>query len=204
MPRRRGNGPEHNSARCQAQEAAVRGLVADAVTEVHEAHTAAQHNLAGSARAFLSEAALPAVRALNGAGDPTLLFVRHRIGNAVQPGLISPEAALYAHWIEWRTCNRSGRPLSMGHTLRLTGAGSAMSLHSSARALLHALRTRCPGDKAPYLKQARATYPRGVSELDAALQLLHSPDEDLEGGEITLFVEGAGEAPGRRGPTNLV
>ena len=79
--------------------------------------------------------------------------------------------------------------------MRLTGAGSAMSLHSSAPALLHALRTRCPGDTALYLNQARATYPGGVSELDAALHLLHPPDEDLEVGEITVFLEGADEAP---------
>ena len=59
----------------------------------------------------------------------------------------------------------------MGDTLQLTGAGSAMSLRSSARALLHALRTRYPGNAAPYLNQARATYPGGVSELDAALHL---------------------------------
>ena len=180
------------------------GLVADAVTEAHEAHAAAQHDLAGSARAFLSEAALPAVRALNAARAPTLLPAMHRIVNAVQPGLISPEAALYGHWMEWRTSNRSGRPLSMGDTLRLTGAGSAMSLHSSAPALLHALRTRCPGDTAPYLSQARATYPGGVSELDAALHLLHPPDQDLEVGEITVFVEGADEAPTRPRPTNPV
>ena len=69
-----------------------------------------------------------------------------------------------------------------------------MSLRSSAPALLHALRTRYPGDAAPYLNQARATYPGGVSELDAALHLLHPPDEDLEVGEITVFVEGAEEA----------
>ena len=50
MPRRRGDGPEHARARCRAQEAAVRGLVADAVTEAHKAHAAAQHDLAGSAR----------------------------------------------------------------------------------------------------------------------------------------------------------
>ena len=36
-----------------------------------------------------------------------------------------------------------------------------MSLRSSAPALLHALRARCPGDTAPYLNQARATYPGG-------------------------------------------
>ena len=65
--------------------------------------------------------------------------------------------------MEWRTSNRLGRPLSMADTLRLTGAGSATSLHSSAPGLLHALRTRCPGDTAPYLNQARATYPGGLS-----------------------------------------
>ena len=132
MPRPRGDGPGHTRARRRAQEAAVRGLVADAVTEAHEAHAAARHDPAGSARAFLSEAALPAVRALNGAGAPALPPAMHRIVNAVQPGLISREAALYGHWMEWRESNRSGRPLSMGDTLRLTGAGSAMSLRSSA------------------------------------------------------------------------
>ena len=191
MPRRRGDGPGHTRARRRAQEAAVRGLVADAVAEAHEAHAAARCDLRGSARAFLNETALPAVRALNGAGAPTLLPAMHRIVNAVRPGLISPEAALYGHWMEWRESNRSGRPLSMGDTLRLTGAGSAMFLRSSAPALLHALRTRYPGDAAPYLDQARATYPGGVSELDAALHLLHPPDENLEVGEVTVFVEGA-------------
>ena len=174
------------------------------MTEAHEAHAAAQHDPAGSARAFLSEAALPDVRALNGAGAPTLLPAMPRMVNAIRPGLISPEAVLYGDWMEWRTSNRSGRPLSMGDTMRLTGAGSAMSLHSSAPALLHALRTRCPGDTAPYLNQARATYPGGVSQLDAALHLLHPPDEDLEVGEITMFVEGADEAPTRPRLTNPV
>ena len=200
MPRRPGDGLGHTRARRRAQEAAVWGLVADAVAEAHEAHAAARCDLEGSARAFLNETALPAVRALNGAGAPTLLLAMHRIVNAVQPGLISPEAALYGHWMGWRESNRSGRPLSMGDTLRLTGAGSAMSLRSSAPALLHALRTRYPGDAAPYLNQERATYPGGVSELDAALHLLHPPDEDLEVGEVTVFVEGAARrppAPGR-------
>ena len=204
MPRRRGDGPGHTRARRRAQEAAVRGLVADAVAEAHEAHAAARCDLEGSARAFLNGTALPAVRALNGAGAPTLLTAMHRIVNAVQPGLISPEAALYGHWMEWRESNRSGRPLSIGDTLRLTGAGSAMSLRSSAPALLNALRTRYPGDAAPYLNQARATYPGGVSELDAALHLLHPPDEDLEVGVVTVFVEGADEASARPGPTNPV
>ena len=163
MPRRRGDGPGHARARRRAQEAAVRGLVADAVAEAKGAHAAARCDLEGSARAFLNETALPAVRALNGAGAPTLLPAMHRIVNAVRPGLMSPEAALYGHWMEWRESNRSGRPLSMGDALRLTGAGSAMSLRSSAPALLHALRTRYPGDAAPYLNQARATYPGGVS-----------------------------------------
>ena len=182
----------------------MRGLVADAVTEAHEAHAAARRDPTGSAWAFLTETALPAVRALNGAGAPTLLPAMHRIVNAVQPGLISPKATLYGHWMEWRESSRSGRPLSMGDTLRLTGAESAMSLRSSASALLHALKTRCPGDTAPYLNQARATYPGGVSELDAALHLLHPPDEDLEVGEIKVFVEGADEAPAQPRPTDPV
>ena len=200
----RGDGPGHARARRKAQEAAVRGLLADAVAEAHEAHAAARRDLTGSARAFLNETALPAVRALNGAGAPTLLPAMHRIVNTVRLGLISPEAALYGHWMGWHESNRSGRPLSMGDTLQLTGAGSAMSFRSSARALLHALRTRYPGDTARYLNQARATYPGGVSELDVALHLLHPPDEDLEVGEITVFVEGADEAPARPRPTNPV
>ena len=194
----------HTRARRKAEEAAVRGLVTDAVAEAHEAHATARRDLTGSARAFLNETALPAVRALNGAGAPTLLPAMHQILNGVQPGLISPEAALYGHWMEWRESNRSGRPLSMGDTLRLTGAGSAMSLRSSAPALLHALRTRYPGDAAPYLHQARATYPGGVSELDAALHLLHPADEDLKVGEIMVFMEGADEASARPQPTNPV
>ena len=121
----------------------------DKVGEAHEAHSAARRDLTGSARAFLNETALSAVRALNAAGAPTLLPAMHRIVNAVLPGLISPEAALYGHWMEWRESTWSGRPLSMGDTLQLTGAGSAMSLRSSAPALLHALRTRYPGDAAP-------------------------------------------------------
>ena len=92
----------------------------------------------------------------------------------------------------------------MGDTLQLTGTESAMSLRSSASALLHALRTHYPGDAAPYLNQVRATLPGGVSELDAALHLLHPPDEDLEVGEITVFVKGADEAPARPRPTNPV
>ena len=68
-------------------------------------HAAAQQDLAGSARTFLSEAALRAVCALNGAGTPTLLPAMHRIPNAVRPRLISPEAALYGHWVVWRTSN---------------------------------------------------------------------------------------------------
>ena len=106
--------------------------------------------------------------------------------------------------MEWRTSKQSGWPPSMGDTLRLTGDGSATSLHSSAPALLHALRTRQSMDAAPYLNQARATYPGGMSELDAALHLLHPPDEDLEVGKVTLFVEGASETPTRPPPTNPV
>ena len=82
--------------------------------------------------------------------------------------------------MEWRTSNRSGRPLLTGDTLQLTGEGSATSLHSSAQALLHAMRTRHPMDAAPYLNQARAMYQGEVSKLDAAIHLLPPRDEDLE------------------------
>ena len=123
MPRRRGDGPGHTRARRRAQEAAVRGLVADAVAEAKEAHAAARCDLEGSARAFLNETALPAVRALNGAGAPTLLPAMHRIANAVRPGLISPEAALYGHWMEWRESNRSGRPPVHGGHPPADGSG---------------------------------------------------------------------------------
>ena len=163
MPRRRGDGPGHATACRKAQEATTWGLVADPVAEAHEAHAAARRDPTASARAFLNETALPAVRALSRAGAPTLLPAMHRIVNAIQAGLIGPEAAPYGHWMEWRESNRSGRLLSMGDTLWLTGAGSAMSLRSSAPALLHALRTRYPGDTAPYLNQAWATYPGGVT-----------------------------------------
>ena len=204
MPRRWGGGPGHARARRKAQEATVRGLVADGVAEAHESHAAARRDLTVSARAFLNETALPAVRALNGAGAPTLLPAMHWIVNAIQSGLISPEAARYGHWMEWQESNRSSRPLSTGDTLRLTGAGSAMSLCSSVPALLHAPRRRYPGDTAPYLNQAGATYPERVSELGAALHLLHPPDKDLEVGEITVFVEGANQAPAHPRPTNPV
>ena len=54
MPRRQGDGPGHVRARRPAQQAAVWGLVADAVKEAHEAHAAAQRDPTSSARAFLS------------------------------------------------------------------------------------------------------------------------------------------------------
>ena len=44
--------------------------------------------------------ALLAVRGLNGVGAPALLPAMHRIVNAVRPGLIGPEAALYGYWME--------------------------------------------------------------------------------------------------------
>ena len=157
MPCRRGSRPDHARARCRGEEATVRSLLADVVTEAHKAHAATQHNPAGSVRTFLSEAALPAVCALNGAGAPTLLPEMHQIMKAFRPGLIGPETARYGYWMEWRTSNCSGRPLSMGDTLRLTSAGLATSLPSSAPALLHTLTTHCPRDADPYLNQAPAT-----------------------------------------------
>ena len=95
MPRRRGNGPEHACSCRGAQEATVWDLVAGVVAEAHAAHAAAPHNQAGSARAFFDEAALLVVLALNGAGALTLLPAMHRVMNAVRPGLVDPEAALY-------------------------------------------------------------------------------------------------------------
>ena len=174
------------------------------MAEAYAAHAAGLRDPVGSTRTFLGEASLPAVHALNGAGAPTLLTRMHRVVNAVRPGLIGSEAALYGYWMAWRTSNQSGRPLSMGDTLRLTSEGSATSLHSSAPALLQALRARHSMVAAPYLNQARATYPGGISELDAALHLLHPPDNDLEVGEVTIFVEGAGETPTRPRPTDPV
>ena len=134
MPRQRGNGPEHARARRQVQQATVRGLVAGALAEVHAAHAAALQAPAGSARNFLVVAALPAVRALNGAGTPMLLPLMHRVVNAVKPGLIGFDATLYGYSMEWHPSKQSGRPLSMEDALRLTGEGSATSLHSSATA----------------------------------------------------------------------
>ena len=43
-----------------------------------------------------------------------------------------------------------------------------------------------------------------MSELDAALHLLHPLDEDLEVGEVTVFMEGADEASARPRPPNPV
>ena len=85
MPRRRGNGPEHARSRRRAQGATVRGLAAGAAAEPYAAHAAALQDPMGSARAFPGETALPAVRALNGAGALTLLPAMQRVLNAVRP-----------------------------------------------------------------------------------------------------------------------
>ena len=124
--------------------------------------------------------------------------------NAVRLGFVDPKAALYGYWLQWRTLNESGRPLLMGDALQLTGERSATSLHSSAPSLVNALTTRLSTDAATYLNQAPATYPEGVSELDAALHLLHPPDKELGVGEETIFVERANEALPRPRLTNPV
>ena len=103
MRRGRKNGSEHAKGRRLAQEATVRVLVAGAVAEMHAAHAVALHDPAGSARSFLGEAARPVVCTLSEAGAPTLLPAIHRVLDAVQPGLIGPEAALYEYWMQWRT-----------------------------------------------------------------------------------------------------
>ena len=107
MPGRRWNGPEHARAGRRAQEATIQGLVAGAVTEAHAAQAAALHDPVGSTRTF-RKAALPAVCALNGARAPALLPAMHRVVNAVWPGLIGPEAALYWYWMEGHTPCRWG------------------------------------------------------------------------------------------------
>ena len=58
--------------------------------------------------------------------------------------------------------------------------------------------------RGPVPEPGTGTYPGGVSELDAALHLLHLPDEDLEVVEVTISVAGAGETPLRPRPRNLV
>ena len=65
------------------------------MVEANTAHAAALHNLAGSTRTFLGEAAFPAIRALNRAGAPRLLPVMQGVVNAVRLGIVGPEAALY-------------------------------------------------------------------------------------------------------------
>ena len=92
----RGNGPGHARARRKAQEATVWGLVADAVAEAHEAHAAARRDLTGSARAFMNETALPAIRARNRAGAFTLLPAMHRIVNYSHRG---PQTQSVLGWL---------------------------------------------------------------------------------------------------------
>ena len=103
-------------------------MVAGVVAEAPTAHAAALHDPARSARAFLSEAALRGVGALIREGAVTLIPAMHLVLNTVLPGLVDPEVALYAYWMEWRTSNQSGWRLSMGGTLRLTNQRSATSL----------------------------------------------------------------------------
>ena len=125
MPPRRGKGPEHARACCRAHEASDRGLVAGAVAEAHAAHAAVLQDPAGSAGTFLGEAALLAVRALNGAGAATLLPAIQQVVNAVRAGLDA-----VAH----------GQPVGPA---AIHGARpAATSLQSSTLALLHALRLR--------------------------------------------------------------
>ena len=117
----------------------------------------------------------------------------HQVVHAVRAGLVDPEAVLYGLSVQLPTPHQAGRPLTMGDTLPLMGGGAGTALRSSAPARLHALRTCPSADEAPYLNQARAKYQ--VSELDVALHLLHLPEEFVEVAEVTVFVEGADDAP---------
>ena len=178
----------------------MRDLVASAVAKAHAAHAAVSQGPAGSARSILRKAAPPTVRALNGA--LTLLPAMQDTVNAVRPGLAEPQAALHRLWMVWRTSHQAGWPLLMADALRLTAERSATALGSSTPALLHATRSCHPAGKALYLNQARAKHAGGGSELDAAHHLLHPPEEDLETGDITIFVESEGKATRRPCPTN--
>ena len=110
------------------------------------------------------------------------------------------ETALFRIWKEWHTSNRAGRHLPVGDALQLVGEGSNTSLCGSALALLHALQARHTAEEVLYLSQARAVYPLGMSELDAALHLLHPPDEELEVGGITVRARSYQAAPERTWP----
>ena len=178
----------------------MQGLEAGALAKAHAAHATAVQDPTGSARAFVGEAALPAAQPLNRAGVLTLLPAMHWVLNAVRARLVDPEAALYGNWMESRTSNKLGRPLSMKDAPRLTSEGSATFPHSSASALQHALRTRLSMEAAPYLNQAWARYHREMCELYAALHLLHPVEEDLEVEEVVISVESPGETPSRPPP----
>ena len=109
MLRGRGNGPEHGRARRWAHEATVRGLVAGAVAEAHAALAAVLHHPAGSARAFLTEAALPAIQALNGVGALTLLLAMHGGVNAVRLRLLDlRQPSMGTRWSGARPTSRAG------------------------------------------------------------------------------------------------
>ena len=131
--------PTHAQARPCEQQAALQGLVADAVAEAHEVPAVASHIPTGSMGTFIREAATRPHRALNQAGAATMLLAMLRVMNAVHPWLKDPEAAPYVIQRKWDPSHWAGRPLSMGVALRLTGKGSSAPLDSSLPALLHAL-----------------------------------------------------------------
>ena len=143
---------------------------------------------------FLNGAAIPALGSLKVAGAPTLLPGMLWVVKPMRSQLVAPKAAPYAIWKQWHTYNWTGWPLSMGEALRLTGKKLATSLGSSAPALLHPLRALYSVDEAPFLNQAGARSPRGVSELNAAVHFLHPSEQDREVREDTIFAEGACKA----------
>ena len=77
----------------------MQDLMAGAVVESHVAHAATSHDPAGRARASLSDAALPAVQALNKRGALTLLPAMNQVVKALRQGVLDREATLYGYWL---------------------------------------------------------------------------------------------------------
>ena len=134
----------------------MRDLVAGAVGEAHAAHVA-QHGLEDSMRAFLSDAALSAIRALNGGGSPHAAPENIPGGECRAPATRgSPDGPL---WVLDEVAHLqpvSSAPVD-GRCAPTDRQKAVPSPPQQRRSLLHALRTHLSTDAAPYLNQARAT-----------------------------------------------
>ena len=132
MPRRRGDGLGHAKARRRAQEAAVPGLVADAVTEAHEAHAAAQHDPGGQCEGFPQRGRPPGRPRPESSRGPYAAPGDAPDRERCPAGAHQPRGGPLRALDEVAHVQPVRPALSMGDTLQLTGPRSAMSLHSSA------------------------------------------------------------------------